>query len=129
MRLERGDINAFVMDLEGAEVGVLQNARLPGDRTFFFELHDYLYGLARVRAISAPIAYKGLIYDPLGSGGSCVLYSCDDGERQFDALSAAASRARTRSRTASWTTSGTHTPVSSPARCSRASVTASAGSS
>src|SRR5829696_2556425 len=36
-----------------------------------------------------------------------------------------ASRARTRSRTASWTRSGTHTPVSSPARCSRANVTAS----
>jgi hypothetical protein len=39
--------------------------------------------------------------------------------------SVAASRARTRSRTASCASSGAHTPVSSPARCSRANVTAS----
>jgi hypothetical protein len=39
--------------------------------------------------------------------------------------SAAASRALTRSRTASGSASGAQTPVSSPARCSRASVTAS----
>ena len=78
-------INALVMDVEGAELELLQNACLPGIERVFLELHDHLYGLAGVRAISAAMARRGLIYDPRGSSGPCVLYSVDDGERQFDA--------------------------------------------
>lgn len=78
-------INALVMDVEGAELELLQDASLPGIERIFLELHDHLYGLAGVQAIGAVMAHKGLIYDPRGSSGPCVLYSVDDGERQFDA--------------------------------------------
>lgn len=77
-------INALVMDIEGAELELLQDASLPGIERIFLELHDHLYGLAGVHAIGAAMARKGLIYDPRGSSGPCVLYSVDDGERQFD---------------------------------------------
>src|SRR5215207_9529438 len=46
-------------------------------------------------------------------------------ETGHESVSIAAVRARTKSRIASCVGSGTHTAVSSPARCSRASVTAS----
>ena len=78
-------INVLIMDVEGAELDLLQNAALPGIERVFLELHDHLYGLAGVQAITAAMAHKGLIYDPRGSSGPCVLYSVDDGERQFDA--------------------------------------------
>ncbi|MBX3583302.1 MAG: FkbM family methyltransferase [Rhizobiaceae bacterium] len=78
-------INALVMDIEGAELDLLQEARLPGIERVFLELHDHLYGLAGVQAITSAMERKGLIYDPRGSSGPCVLYSADDGERQFDA--------------------------------------------
>lgn len=78
-------INALVMDVEGAELELLQDASLPGIERIFLELHDHLYGLAGVQAIAAAMAHKELIYDPRGSSGPCVLYSTDDGERQFDA--------------------------------------------
>jgi len=78
-------INVLVMDIEGAELDLLENAELPGIERVFLELHDHLYGLAGVRGISAALARKALIYDPRGSSGPCVLYSVDDGERQFDA--------------------------------------------
>lgn len=78
-------INALVMDVEGAELDLLQHAQLPGVERIFLELHDHLYGLAGIRAISLALARKGLIYDPRGSSGPCVLYSVEDGERQFDA--------------------------------------------
>ena len=78
-------INVLIMDVEGAELDLLQNAALPGIERVFLELHDHLYGLAGVQTITAAMAHKGLIYDPRGSSGPCVLYSVDDGERQFDA--------------------------------------------
>lgn len=78
-------INALVMDIEGAELELLQHADLPGVERVFLELHDHLYGLGGVREISMALASKGLIYDPRGSSGPCVLYSIDDGARRFDA--------------------------------------------
>jgi len=84
-------INALVMDIEGAELDLLQNARLPGVERIFLELHDHLYGLSGVRVITAAMARNGLIYDPRGSSGPCVLFARDDGEREFDAEIALAS--------------------------------------
>lgn len=78
-------INALVMDIEGAELELVQQADLPGVERVFLELHDHLYGLGGVREISMALARNGLIYDPRGSNGPCVLYSIDDGARQFDA--------------------------------------------
>jgi FkbM family methyltransferase len=83
--IEQHSINAVVMDVEGAELDLLQDAMLPGIERVFLELHDHLYGLAGVQAITAAMAQKELIYDPRGSSGPCVLYSIDDGERKFDA--------------------------------------------
>lgn len=77
-------INALVMDIEGAELELLQHADLPGVERVFLELHDHLYGLGGVREISMALASKGLIYDPRGSSGPCVLYSIDDGAIRFD---------------------------------------------
>lgn len=82
--IETHGVNVLVMDIEGAELELLQNALLPGVERVFLELHDHLYGLAGVRAISETMSRKGLIYDPRGSSGPCVLYSVDDGERHFD---------------------------------------------
>src|SRR5271165_4525722 len=45
--------------------------------------------------------------------------------RALDNTFIAVARARTKSRIASWAASGTQTPVSSPARCSLANITAS----
>ena len=78
-------INTLVMDIEGAELELLQHAQLPGVERIFLELHDHLYGLAGVQEITAAMARRGLIYDPRGSSGACVLYAVDDGARQFDA--------------------------------------------
>jgi FkbM family methyltransferase len=83
--VRRHRINAMVMDIEGAELDLLQNADLSGIERVFLELHDHLYGLAGVRRISEALASNGLIYDPRGSSGPCVLFSRDDGERHFDA--------------------------------------------
>lgn len=83
--IEKHRINVVVMDVEGAELEILQRARLPGIERVFLELHDHLYGLAGVQEIARALSRKGLIYDPRGSSGPCVLYSLDDGERQFDA--------------------------------------------
>ena len=83
--LDAHDINVLVMDIEGSELELVQHAKLAGVERIFLELHDHLYGLAGVKAISEALARKGLIYDPRGSSGPCVLYSVDDGQRQFDA--------------------------------------------
>lgn len=83
--IEQHNINAVVMDVEGAELDLLQDAQLPGIERVFLELHDHLYGLAGVQAITAAMVEKELIYDPRGSSGPCVLYSVDDGQRKFDA--------------------------------------------
>lgn len=83
--VRRHRINALVMDIEGAELDLLQKAELPGIERVFLELHDHLYGLTGVRNISDAMAAKGFIYDPRGSSGPCVLFSKDDGERHFDA--------------------------------------------
>lgn len=83
--IEEHGINVVVMDVEGAELDILQRARLPGVERVFLELHDHLYGLAGVQEISKAMAGKGLIYDPRASSGPCVLYSLDDGKRKFDA--------------------------------------------
>ncbi|MBB6355686.1 FkbM family methyltransferase [Aminobacter aganoensis] len=77
-------INVVVMDVEGSELEILQRARLPGVERVFLELHDHLYGLAGVQEITRAMSRKGLIYDPRASSGPCVLYSLDDGKRQFD---------------------------------------------
>jgi FkbM family methyltransferase len=82
--VKRHNINVLVMDVEGAELELLQNALLPGIERVFLELHDHLYGLSGVQAIGETMSRKKLIYDPRGSSGPCVLYSADDGERQFD---------------------------------------------
>ncbi|MEZ5784620.1 MAG: FkbM family methyltransferase [Rhizobiaceae bacterium] len=83
--IEQHRINVLVMDIEGAELDLLQQARLSGIERVFLELHDHLYGLAGVQTITTAMAGKRLIYDPRGSSGPCVLYSVDDGDRQFDA--------------------------------------------
>ncbi|MBP0440403.1 FkbM family methyltransferase [Tianweitania sediminis] len=83
--IETHRINVLVMDIEGAELEILQRARLPGVERVFLELHDHLYGLSGIQEITRAMSRKGLIYDPRGSSGPCVLYSLDDGEREFDA--------------------------------------------
>lgn len=83
--IQSHDINVVVMDVEGAELDILPRAVLPGVERIFLELHDHLYGLAGVQAIAKAMFSKRLIYDPRGSSGPCVLYSLDDGVRQFDA--------------------------------------------
>ncbi|RTM10855.1 MAG: FkbM family methyltransferase [Hyphomicrobiales bacterium] len=83
--IEKHGINALVMDIEGAELDLLDQALLPGVERVFLELHDHLYGLAGIQTINTALAKKGLIYDPRGSSGPCVLYSKEDGERSFDA--------------------------------------------
>lgn len=83
--IRQNRINVLVMDIEGAELELLQHAELPGVERVFLELHDHLYGLGGVREISLALARNGLIYDPRGSSGPCVLYSVDDGARRFDA--------------------------------------------
>ncbi|MBC2885146.1 FkbM family methyltransferase [Ochrobactrum sp. CM-21-5] len=81
----RHNINALVMDIEGAERELLQNAELPGIERIFLELHDHLYGLPGIREITQVLAAKGFAYDPRGSQGPCVLFSKDDGPREYDA--------------------------------------------
>ncbi|MBO9135222.1 MULTISPECIES: FkbM family methyltransferase [Rhizobium] len=80
----RNRINALVMDIEGAERDLLQNAELPGIERIFLELHDHLYGLSGIRDITHALALKGYAYDPRGSQGHCVLFSTDDSPRQYD---------------------------------------------
>ncbi|MEJ8308408.1 FkbM family methyltransferase [Agrobacterium larrymoorei] len=78
------DINVMVMDIEGAERDLLRDARLDGVERIFVELHDHLYGLSGVRDITQALAEKGFAYDPRGSRGPCVLFSKDDGPREYD---------------------------------------------
>ncbi|KXG85281.1 FkbM family methyltransferase [Agrobacterium bohemicum] len=77
-------INALVMDIEGAEHDLLQNAQLAGVERIFVELHDHLYNLAGIRDITQALALKGYSYDPRGSRGPCVLFSKDDSKREYD---------------------------------------------
>lgn len=76
-------INVLVMDIEGAEHDLLQNAELPGIERIFLELHDHLYGLAGIRDMTHALALKGFAYDPRGSHGPCVLFAKDDGVREY----------------------------------------------
>lgn len=78
------DINVMVMDIEGAERDLLRDAKLDGVERIFVELHDHLYGLSGVRDITQALAEKGFAYDPRGSRGPCVLFSKDDGPREYD---------------------------------------------
>jgi len=71
------DINLVVMDIEGAELELLSNAKFPGVDRLFVELHDFLYDLEGVRTIMVKLAEKGYAYDPLGSCGACVLFNLD----------------------------------------------------
>ncbi|MFQ0814596.1 FkbM family methyltransferase [Brucella anthropi] len=80
----RNGINVLVMDIEGAERDLLQNADLTGIERIFLELHDHLYGLAGIRDITHALAAKGYAYDPRGSQGPCVLFSKDDGQREYE---------------------------------------------
>jgi FkbM family methyltransferase len=84
MFITRHRINALVMDIEGAERDLLQNAELPGIERIFLELHDHLYGLSGIRDITHALALKGYAYDPRGSQGPCVLFAKDDGPREYD---------------------------------------------
>ncbi|EEQ92878.1 FkbM family methyltransferase [Brucella intermedia] len=77
-------INVLVMDIEGAERDLLQNADLTGVERIFLELHDHLYGLAGIRDMTQALASKGYAYDPRGSQGPCVLFSKDDGAREYE---------------------------------------------
>lgn len=76
-------INVLVMDIEGAERELLQNADLYGVDRIFLELHDHLYGLGGIRDITQDLAAKGYAYDPRGSYGACVLFSKDDAPREY----------------------------------------------
>ena len=82
--INRHRINALVMDIEGAEHDLLQNAELVGVERIFVELHDHLYHLAGIRDITQALALKGYSYDPRGSRGPCVLFSKDVTPRVFD---------------------------------------------
>ncbi len=82
--IARHQINALVMDIEGAEHDLLQNAALIGIERIFVELHDHLYHLAGIRDITQALALKGYSYDPRGSRGPCVLFSKDDTPREYD---------------------------------------------
>lgn len=77
-------INALVMDIEGAEKELLQDAELPGVERIFLELHDHLYGLDGIRNITLALAEKGFAYDPRGSRGPCVLFAKNDGPREYE---------------------------------------------
>lgn len=82
--IEQHDINVLVMDIEGAERDLLQNATLSGVERIFLELHDHLYGLSGIRDITHALAEKGFAYDPRGSQGPCVLFAKDDGPRAYE---------------------------------------------
>ena len=82
--VSRHGINVLVMDIEGAERDLLQNADLTGVDRIFLELHDHLYGLAGIRDMMHALAVKGYAYDPRGSQGPCVLFSKDDGMREYE---------------------------------------------
>ncbi|MEL4377750.1 FkbM family methyltransferase [Brucella cytisi] len=82
--IARHGINVLVMDIEGAEHHLLQNADLMGVERIFLELHDHLYGLAGIRDMMHALAAKGYAYDPRGSQGPCVLFAKDDGVREYE---------------------------------------------
>lgn len=82
------NINVLVMDIEGAERDLLKQAALPGVERIFLELHDHLYGLEGILDITQALAAKGFAYDPRGSRGPCVLFSKDDGPREYEAEAA-----------------------------------------
>ncbi|RFB81127.1 FkbM family methyltransferase [Methylovirgula sp. 4M-Z18] len=82
--VKQNGINVLVMDIEGAERDLLRRARLDGVERIFLELHDHLYGLLGVREITEALSAKGFAYDPRGSQGPCVLFSRDDGAREYD---------------------------------------------
>jgi len=82
--IARNAINVLVMDIEGAERELLQSADLTGVERIFLELHDHLYGLAGIRDMTHALAAKGYAYDPRGSQGPCVLFSKDDGAREYE---------------------------------------------
>src|SRR5690606_22646222 len=82
--IARYSVNVLVMDIEGAECDLLQTADLTGVERVFLELHDHLHGLAGIRDITQALAGKGYAYDPRGSQGACVLFSKDDGIREYE---------------------------------------------
>ncbi|GAA5628147.1 hypothetical protein Brsp05_03443 [Brucella sp. NBRC 12953] len=77
-------VNVVVMDIEGAERDLLENAQLAGVERIFLELHDHLYGLDGILRMTRALAAKGFAYDPRGSCGACVLFAKDDGPRVYD---------------------------------------------
>lgn len=77
------DVSVLVMDIEGAEVELLERADLQGIERIFLELHDHLYGLDGVRRITCALTAKGFTYDPRGSCGACVLFAKDDKPREY----------------------------------------------
>lgn len=77
--LMQNDINVLVMDVEGAERQILNDAILQGIDRIILELHDHLYGLSGVRDIFDAMHRKGFAYDPRSSSGPCILFRKDDG--------------------------------------------------
>jgi len=81
--IEKNSANVLVMDIEGAEYGLLSSARLNGIDRVFLELHDHLYGLSGIRCIFTSMDSLGFSYDPRGSTGPCVLFTREDGQPRF----------------------------------------------
>lgn len=77
-------INVLVMDIEGAERDLLGRSELPGIERVFLELHDHLYGLSGIREITEALTAKGFAYDPRGSYGHCVLFTKEQGLREYE---------------------------------------------
>lgn len=88
--LINNNINVLVMDIEGAEKDLLEQADLPGVERIFLELHDHLYGLEGVLRITQALTEKGFAYDPRGSFGPCVLFAKDTGPREYEEVADAA---------------------------------------
>jgi len=72
--LREEGIDLIVCDVEGAEVGLFEDADLSGVDRVFLEVHDHVTGLAGVGRLFATLAGQGLVYDPRHSEGSVVLF-------------------------------------------------------
>ncbi len=77
--LEQHDINVLVMDVEGSELQILNDARLNRIDRVILELHDHLYGLSGIKSIFDAMHQRGFAYDPRNSSGHCILFRKDDG--------------------------------------------------
>jgi FkbM family methyltransferase len=78
----RIDLNAIIasqcptvlaMDIEGAELGLLEQLDLRGLRALVIELHPKVYGLGGTDAIFQAMRKQGFVYDPTHSKGEGVV--------------------------------------------------------